>query len=148
MKTNHCPTCKADLPPSHRLNLCKCGLIREKLGYHSCRKPFGFTTKKMEFEQTFKLLGVTMNIHPEVIDEFILITSQSILQAQEQHNEDCTREEWAREAQKEQTRKEIVEKIENYKRFKCGACESSISNLSHTQFCLFRKDIIELLINN
>lgn len=42
--------------------------------------------------------------------------------------------------QKENTKREIVEKIKKYDRFKCGACDGV--KVGHTQFCQFRNDII------
>lgn len=41
--------------------------------------------------------------------------------------------------------KKIVEMINEYDRFHCGSCISETSNLSHTQFCNFRNDIINLI---
>lgn len=46
---------------------------------------------------------------------------------------------------KEDTIKEVIEEIEKYNRFQCGACESNVSSLSHTQFCQFREDLKTLL---
>jgi hypothetical protein len=40
---------------------------------------------------------------------------------------------------------ELKEKIEKLDRFRCGACDGA--KCSHTQFCEFRKDVVDLLDN-
>lgn len=42
-------------------------------------------------------------------------------------------------------REGIVEEVEKYDRFQCAACESKVPNHSHTQFCLFRGDLLAQL---